>query len=281
MIANYSLSFIQHSTFNIQHSLFITWNVNPEIFNSGSFAVRWYGLLFACSFLFGYYLISKFLQKENLPLHLRDVLLTYMFIGVVVGARLGHCIFYEPAFYLSNPLEIFKIWEGGLASHGGALGILICLYIFARKNKMSFLWILDRMVIIVALGGAFIRTGNLVNSEIIGKATDVPWAFVFTRVDNIPRHPAQIYEAVCYLAIFASLMFYYYKKQGKPKEGIIFGWFLISLFTVRFLIEFLKEVQVDFEHSLPLDLGQMLSVPFIIAGISVLIRANAGKMKSP
>jgi len=222
--------------------------------------------------------MTKFLQKEKLPLQLRDVLLTYMFIGVVVGARLGHCLFYEPAYYLSHPIEILMIWQGGLASHGAAVGILIVLYIFSRRHNMAYLWIMDRAVIIVALSGAFIRTGNLMNSEIIGRASDLPWAFIFTRLgENIPRHPTQIYEAICYLIIFISLLLYYYKKDGKPKEGIIFGIFLISLFTMRFVIEYFKEVQVDFENKLPLDLGQLLSIPFIIAGIIILVLVSRKK----
>ena len=164
------------------------------------------------------------------------------------------------------------IWEGGLASHGAAIGILIALYIFSRRHNMSYLWIMDRAVIIVALSGAFIRTGNLMNSEIIGRASNLPWAFIFSRLgDNIPRHPTQIYEALSYLIIFISLLLYYYKKQGKPRDGIIFGIFLIALFTMRFIIEYFKEVQVDFENKLPLDLGQLLSIPFIASGIIILI----------
>ena len=266
---------------------YVVWNVNPEIFRIENInfhflwfdidhiAVRWYGLLFAFAFLCGYFLMTKFLQKEKLPLQLRDILLTYMFIGTVVGARLGHCLFYEPAYYLAHPLDILKIWEGGLASHGAAIGILIVLYVFSRKHNMPYLWILDRAAIIVALSGVFIRTGNLMNSEIIGRATDLPWAFIFVRLgENIPRHPTQIYEALSYFIIFISMLLFYYNKNGKPKEGIIFGSFLIALFTMRFVIEYFKEVQVDFENTLPLDLGQLLSIPFILAGIIILIFAS-------
>ncbi len=253
---------------------FITWNVNPEIIRIGSFAIRWYGVLFALAFLFGYLIMAKFFTKEKVPHGLLDVLLTYMFFGTVIGARLGHCLFYEPGYYLSHPIEILKIWEGGLASHGGAIGILIALYLFSKRNKLSYLWTLDRMVIVIALGGFFIRIGNLMNSEIFGKVTDVSWAFIFTRATDEPRHPTQIYEALCYLLIFLFLIKYYYNKDGKPKEGIIFGIFLIALFSVRFILEFFKEVQVGFENTLPLDLGQLLSIPFIIAGVMILIRKS-------
>lgn len=272
---------ILFSLFTIHYSLFtnyIVWNVNPEIIRISSFAIRWYGLLFALSFLIGYFIFTKFLQKEKIPLKIRDVLLTYMFFGVVIGARLGHCLFYEPGYYLNHPWEILKIWEGGLASHGGAIGILIALYIFSIRHRMSYLWVLDRVVIIVALSGAFIRTGNLMNSEIYGFQTNLPWGFIFLRAgETTPHHPTQIYEAFCYLLIFIFLITYYYKKNGKPKEGIIFGIFLITLFSARFFIEFFKEVQVNFEHNLLLDMGQILSIPFIICGIIILLVVTGKK----
>ena len=257
---------------------FIFWNPDPEIFRFGSFAVRWYGLLFASAFLCGYYIMGLFLKKEKLPLPLRDSLLTHMFLGTVLGARLGHCLFYEPAYYLSHPLEILKIWEGGLASHGAAIGNLIALYLFAKHHKISYFWVLDRVVIPTALAGAFIRTGNLMNSEIYGRPTELPWAFVFQRIgETAPRHPTQIYEAICCLIIFSFLLWYYYKHNGKPKEGIIFSLFLIMLFSARFFIEFLKEVQVDFEKTLSYDLGQLLSLPFIATGIIILILKSRKK----
>jgi phosphatidylglycerol---prolipoprotein diacylglyceryl transferase len=255
-------------------NLFIHWSVNPEIFHFGNFAVRWYGVLFALGFLCGYFIMYRIFTKEKKPHGLLDVLLTYMFLGTVIGARLGHCLFYEPGYYLSHPLDILKVWEGGLASHGGAIGILIAIYIFSKRHKFTYLWTLDRIVITVAQGGFFIRMGNLMNSEIFGKATDVPWAFVFTHVDNVPRHPSQIYEALSYLLIFFFLLIYYFRKDGKPKEGMITGMFLILLFSVRFFIEFLKEVQVGFENNLPLDMGQFLSIPFIIAGIVIIFRKS-------
>lgn len=261
----------------------ITWNVRPEIFSVdipklGVFAIRWYGLLFASGFVFGYLILLKIFKKEGVHVKVLDSLTTYMVVGTVVGARLGHCLFYEPRYYLSNPVEIFKIWEGGLASHGAALFILLAIYIFTRKSDLSFFWILDRVVIIVALAGMFIRTGNLMNSEIFGYPTDLPWAFEFVRARAyyplVGRHPTQIYEALSYLGLFVFLLWYYYKKDGKPKEGLIFGMFLVLLFSARFVLEFFKETQVAFENSLPLNMGQLLSIPFILTGLVLIFFAR-------
>ena len=260
---------------------YIHWNVNPEIFRIGSFSIRWYGLLFALAFYFGYLIMEGMFKKEKVAPKLLDELVIYMFLGTLIGARLGHCLFYEPHYYLSNPVEILKVWRGGLASHGAAIGILIALYLFAKRSKKSYLWILDRIVIVVALAGFLIRTGNLMNSEIFGKPTTVFWAFIFERVDPLnPRHPTQIYEGLSYLLIFVYLFKYYRKKNGKPKEGFLFAMFLILIFSVRFLLEFLKEVQVNFEHNYILDLGQALSIPFIITGIVILILINRKKVKT-
>lgn len=256
----------------------IPWNVDPEIFSLGSFSVRWYGLLFAMSFAVGYVIMLRFFRKENLPEALLDKLSIYMLVATVIGARLGHVLFYEPANYLAHPLDILKIWEGGLASHGAAVGILAALYLFARSSKKSYFWTLDRIVIVVALSGFFIRTGNLMNSEIYGKITNLPWGFIFERAgEQLPRHPTQIYEALCYLAIFFYLLWYYYRHDGKPREGIMFGFFLVALFSVRFLLEFLKEPQVNFESTMALNMGQILSIPFIIAGLLILFRTNKSK----
>ncbi len=250
---------------------YINWNVDPEIFRIGSFAVRWYGMLFAASFVFGYIIMLKFFKKEHIPVSVLDSLTTYMVIGTVVGARLGHCFFYEPAYYLAHPAHILMVWEGGLASHGAAIGIIITILIFARVKKLHFLWVMDRVVIVVALSGLFIRFGNLMNSEIFGHITSLPWGFRFLRAEfplNLdPRHPTQLYEGLSYLIIFLILLWYYYKKEGKPSQGLIFGWFLILVFGMRFLIEFAKEPQESFERSMILNLGQLLSIPLIIAGI--------------
>ncbi|MCD6112626.1 MAG: prolipoprotein diacylglyceryl transferase [Bacteroidales bacterium] len=257
---------------------YIHWNVNPQIFHIGSLSVRWYGLLFALAFYFGYIIIKKMFEKEKIPAKLLDSLLIYMFLGTIIGARLGHCLFYEPHYYLSNPIKFLEVWEGGLASHGAAIGILLALYLFSRKYKMPYFWILDRIVVVVALAGVLIRTGNLMNSEIFGIQTSLPWAFIFDRVSpNIPRHPTQIYEALAYLFIFIFLIKHYYKKNGAPKQGFLFAMFLILIFTARFFIEYLKVVQVNFENNYILNLGQALSIPFIAIGFLILIVINKKK----
>ena len=258
---------------------FITWNPDPSIFAAGGFAIRWYGLLFALGFVFSYMIMARYFKKENLSEKSLDVLALYIVIGTVVGARLGHCLFYEPGYYLSHPLAMITPWSGtiggenfqfglqGLASHGGAIGVLLAIIIWARKKKVPLLWILDRIAIVVALTGTLIRLGNLMNSEIVGQAANVPWAFIFAKVDQIPRHPAQLYESLAYLAIFTGLFFYHYKNQKHITNGTIFGWFLILLFGARFLIEFLKPQQTEIVANMSLNMGHLLSIPFIIGGI--------------
>lgn len=254
---------------------FIHWNVNPAIFTIDPISVRWYGLLFAMSFVVGYFIMLRFFRKEGVPEPLLDELSMYMLIATVVGARLGHVFFYEPASYLAHPLDILKIWQGGLASHGAAVGIIVALLIFARKNKRPFLWVIDRIVIVVALSGFFIRTGNLFNSEIYGNVTSLPWGFIFERNgETLPKHPTQLYEGLSYLAIFVFLIWHYFKKDGKPNPGFLFGFFLVTVFGCRFLIEFVKEPQVDFETTMALNMGQLLSIPLIVAGIVFLVRST-------
>lgn len=253
----------------------ITWNVNPEIFSIGPIHIRWYGLLFAASFLIGFKIMQNIFAKEKKSEKDLNDLLWYMIIGTIVGARLGHCLFYNPEYYLSNPLEILKTWKGGLASHGAAIGIVSAIYLYSkRKVGQSFLWVMDRVVITVALAGFFIRTGNLMNSEIIGKATEVPWAFVFVNAivpdPMTPRHPAQLYEAIAYLFIFIILFLYYKQNFGLLKEGFIFGLFLILIFVSRFFIEFFKENQSDFEQGMLLNMGQLLSIPLIAWGLYLI-----------
>ncbi|MBW6501812.1 MAG: prolipoprotein diacylglyceryl transferase [Bacteroidales bacterium] len=253
------------------HLLVIPWDVNPEIFRIGSFAIRWYGLLFASSFLFGYIIMKKIFDNEGLGDVVLDRLTIYMAIGVIVGARLGHCLFYEPGYYLRNPLEILMIWHGGLASHGAAVGILLVLWLFARKEKKDYAWILDRIAIVVALSGFFIRTGNLMNSEIYGVETTVPWGFVFLRNgETVPKHPTQIYEGLAYLLIFVLLSWIYWRKRGGHIQGSLISLTMILIFTARFFIEFLKEDQVGFEASMKLNMGQWLSIPFVLAGAGAL-----------
>lgn len=256
----------------------ITWNADPEIFRIGNFAVRWYGLLFASAFFFGYLVFLRIFRNEGISVELLDKLTIYTAFGTIIGARLGHCLFYEPEYYLSNPIEILKIWRGGLASHGAAIGILAALYYYSRSIRRPWFWILDRIVIAVALSGFFIRMGNLMNSEIYGVETSLPWGFIFAAAgETVPKHPTQIYEALSYLAIFALLYVIYWSKKGKLKEGFLFSIFLILLFTVRFLIEFIKEVQVEFETGMALNMGQWLSLPFILAGIALLLRTVTKK----
>lgn len=258
----------------------IVWNVSPEIFSVGPVAVRWYGLLFASSFLAGFLIIRWVFRQENKPEKDLDELLFYMIIATVLGARLGHCIFYDPVYYFSNPLRILKIWEGGLASHGAAIAIFIALYLYARKKPdQKYLWLLDRIAIVVALSGFFIRLGNLFNSEIIGKPTTAAWAFIFSRIDMIPRHPTQLYESFAYLLIFIMLMKIYLANRNKTAPGLLISTFMVSVFTVRFFIEFLKENQSDFEAAMPINMGQILSIPLMLAGIIMLMRLRTKKAK--
>lgn len=359
----------QHMNTTLQ---FILWNTSPEIFPDSAIPLRWYGLFFALGFLLGQWIISFIFKKEGKPDTDVDALTYFMVGATVIGARLGHCLFYDPEFYLSNPIEILKIWEGGLASHGATVGILFGMWLYSRKRPdQSWLWILDRIVIVVALGGSLIRMGNLMNSEILGKPTNKPWAFVFAnpihraimhaeenriesfKIENegrdtvmngityqpltfsfvfgrdqmqgssieafvsstlpnvmefanrgealvfydsnlahpraafdekgkptlvltafgIPRHPAMVYEALSTLLLCVLLFFIWYRSVGKLPEGRLFSIFVVILFTLRFFYEFLKENQVDFESKLPINMGQILSIPMVIAGLILLVRS--------
>lgn len=254
---------------------FIHWNVDPEIFGFGNFSVRWYGLLFASGFLIGYYIAERMLKSENTDPKWQDSLFFYMIIATIVGARLGHVFFYGWDYYSQNPSEIFKVWHGGLASHGGALGILIALYIHSRLvTKRSMLWALDRVVVPTALVAAFIRTGNLMNSEIYGIETTMPWGFIFERNgETVAKHPTQIYEALCYLAAFVVMMYLYWKTSSKNRPGLLMGAFFIMIFGSRFFIEIIKEDQEAFEAGMALNMGQWLSVPFVLFGTFLVVRA--------
>ena len=266
-------------------SLFINWDISPEIFNLGGISIRYYGLLFAVAFILGYKVEEKMFKSEGLPMAWLDKLWLYVAIATIVGARLGHCIFYHSAYYSQHPLEMilpvrfspeFKFTGyQGLASHGAAIGIIAGLWYYSRKvSKKSIFWILDRAVIPIALAGFFIRTGNLMNSEIVGLPTNMPWGFRFMNSDlpnpELPRHPAQLYEAICYLFSFFVLMYLYWRTNVKKKMGFIFGAFLILIFSARFIIEFVKEVQEPWEAGMALNMGQILSIPFILAGIFML-----------
>lgn len=254
--------------------LYIVWDVPRHLIQFGNFELRWYSLLFAAAFYVGYSIMNKIFKIEKVEQKELDSLLIYMIIGTVAGARLGHCLFYDFDYYMQHPLEILMVWKGGLASHGAAIGILLSLYIFTKKaGSKSYLWIVDRVVITVALAAFFIRIGNLMNSEIVGEPTAVPWAFIFKEIDDQPRHPTQIYEALAYLGIFTLLYKIYLSHKEKLKGGKLFGLFLIGIFTVRFFVEFLKENQSEFESEMILNMGQLLSIPLIITGVYFYARS--------
>jgi len=349
---------------------YILWNVDPGIFTVLGREIRWYGVLFAVSFYLASLMLDKILQKKGMDQKQISKLVIYVIVGCIVGLRLGHCLFYEPGYYLSHPLEILKIWKGGLASHGAAIGILVALYLFIRKTNRSYFWLLDRIVIVVLFVAPFIRTGNLMNSEIIGDKSSNSFAFIFARgVDDeltnrhekyiedskirqtgndsivdgtqytelkleidfkknipedkiddylyqyfvpqfqrdddlrynvklfepdpevsitedarnykavmsvwgIPRHPSQVYEALAYFIFFLSFLFYYNKQNGNIHEGFFFGMFLICVFGFRFFVEFFKEVQVSFENSILLNMGQLLSIPFVLLGLFMVWRSR-------
>lgn len=246
------------------------WSLNPIAFSFGSMHIFWYGILFATAILSGLQFMKWVFKVEGKNEEMLDSMFLYIVIGIVVGARLGHCLFYDPSFYLAHPMKIFAVWEGGLASHGGGLGVIIALYLYVRKYKLNYLWLLDRIAIPTALFGFFVRMGNLMNSEIVGHQTDVPWAIVFTRIDSLPRHPTQLYEAFSYLVIFLLLTYIYKKGREKLNNGFIFGLFLVLIFSARFLIEFVKEKQASYSTELLLSTGQMLSIPFLILGVGLI-----------
>ena len=266
----------------------IIWNIDPEIFRIGGFSLRYYSVLFAISFLVGYGLMKRMFKKEGQDEQLLTPLLIYIIAGTIIGARLGQVFFYEFEYYKNHPFEIifpFRIgetgfeWTGyqGLASHGGAIGILVALALYCRKYKQELLFTLDKLVIAVALAGFLIRLGNFFNSEIIGSPTDLPWSVVFAAVDPIPRHPAQLYEATAYLLVFIITWNLYQRKMMPLKKGSLFGWFLILVFSARFFIEFAKENQKAFEETLPINMGQILSIPFVLIGLYFVM----GKRKDP
>ncbi len=262
---------------------YINWNPDPEIINIVGISIRYYGLLFVGGLILCVYILGWIYKRENMPSENLERLSIYSMIGIVVGARLGHCLFYEPSYYLTHPLEMILpvtfppdggikfIGYQGLASHGGILGLLIALYFYSRKTKHSMIDTLDLIAVVSGLSFGFIRLGNFMNSEIIGMPTTNPWGVIFERVDNIPRHPAQLYEAISYFIIFVAMMILYIKRRNRLKNGFFFGLGSVLFFTARFLIEFLKEDQVGFEEEMTLNMGQLLSIPFILIGIGFMI----------
>lgn len=254
---------------------YIHWNVSPEIFSIGPLHVRWYGLMFAVGFLFGYSHGEKMFKHENIDLKWLESLFIYLIVATVVGARLGHVLFYGWDYYSQHPIEILYVWQGGLASHGGVLGILIALTLWSRKvSKRSILWVLDRVVVPTALVAALIRFGNLMNSEIYGVETTMPWGFIFERnQETVAKHPTQIYESLSYLITFGVMLYMYWKTKAKDYQGLIFGVFFVMVFGARFLIEFIKEDQEAFEAAMSLNMGQWLSIPFVLTGLILIVLA--------
>lgn len=252
---------------------FIHWNMEPDIFSIGPFTVRWYGLMFALSFIIGYGIVERMLKAEKENLKWLDSLLIYIVIATIVGARLGHVFFYGWDYYSQHPLEIIMVHKGGLASHGGAIGIFIALLIHSKiYTKRNVFWTIDRVVIPTALAAMAIRFGNLFNSEIYGVETTMPWGFIFERNgETVAKHPTQLYEALAYLITFIVLMLLYWKTNVKSKTGFLSGIFFIMVFLARFLIEFIKEDQETFESTMTLNMGQWLSVPFILGGIALVV----------
>jgi prolipoprotein diacylglyceryl transferase len=251
------------------------WDVSPEIFRWGGLALRWYGLLFGFGFLMGFLIVRRMFQREGKPERDLDVLLIYLVGGTIIGARLGHVLFYHPTYYLLRPIEILQFWEGGLASHGGALGVLAALGLYARtRADQPYLWLLDRIAVPTALVGSLIRLGNFFNSEILGQPTDVAWAIVFARVDSVPRHPVQLYESLGYLLIFIGLFAIYRRRGPTLPHGLLAGLFLTSVFAVRIALEPFKVPQAAFAEQLPVfSMGQWLSLPFVAVGLALVARA--------
>lgn len=266
-------------------SLIVHWNVNPAILHIGGFELRWYSLLFVGGFVLGWFIMKSFFKREKISEALLDPMLYMLLICTIVGARLGHCIFYQPDYYFGSWegfWEIFMPWKGGLASHGGTIALLLGIWWYAnkygKKNGFDFVWVLDHLVIPVAFAACLIRLGNLFNSEIYGGPTDLPWGFVFERNgETVPCHPTQLYEAGTYLLEGLFLMWLYWKRLDKTYRGTFVGIFLIICFGSRFLIEFIKNDQVAFEAGMPLNMGQLLSIPFVLLGIGFLIYAFVRK----
>lgn len=262
--------------------LYIDWNPSIEAFSIGGFAMRWYALCWLIGLLSAYFIVRKLYKEQKIKDELFDPLFVYCFVGILAGARLGHCIFYEPDYFLSSGKHIVEMivpirfladggWKftgyAGLASHGGTLGLIAALWLYVRRTKLPIWQVLDNIAIATPVTACFIRLGNLMNSEIIGKVTDVPWAFVFEQVDMQPRHPGQLYEAITYALLFFIGWYLYRRMPQKVGTGFFFGLCLTYIFTARFFIEYTKEIQEAFEASLPIDMGQILSIPFIIIGI--------------
>jgi prolipoprotein diacylglyceryl transferase len=262
----------------------VHWDPDPVFFwLTHNFSIKYYGVLFMIGLLLGYLIVKRMYIRENLRLDYLDMLLLYIAVGMLVGARLGHCLFYEPLYYFGHPLEILFpfiklggsyhfIGFQGLSSHGGTIGVFMTVYLFSKRYKVNFMWLLDKLVIAIPVTATFIRLGNFMNSENYGKATNGHWGVIFERNDMIPRHPTQLYEALAYFLIFVFLYILYNRPQKRP-NGIYFGIFLTLLFSLRFIIEFFKVNQVEFENGMILNMGQILSIPIILFGLTVIMRS--------
>ncbi len=263
---------------------FVTWNPDPIIFNIGAFSVRWYSLFLLVSFYLSYSFMLHIFEREGKP---KDILISYgilILVGLLIGGRLVHCLAYEPEYYLKYPWDIIRPWRGvlgqnarfvgyrGMAGHGSALGIVLAIVINSIRTKFPIVWMVDRVALFGPLIGFFVRIGNLFNSEILGSVSEVPWAFVFVRADRIPRHPVQLYEALAYLVIFFISYRYYLKQAGREKPGSILGLVLVLVYSARFLLEFFKDKQSDVEVGMVLNMGHLLSIPFIVVGLFLLFR---------
>jgi len=273
-------------------NLFIHWNPDIVALDLGFVVIRWYSLCWAIGLVAVYLLMHKLYQQQKIAEEKFDPMFMYCFLGILIGARLGHCLFYEPGYYLSHPLEMLlpvrnipgKGWTftgyEGLASHGGTLGLMIALWLYAKHVKLRFLHVLDNVAIVTPICACAIRLGNLMNSEIIGRPTDVPWAFIFERVDMLPRHPGQLYEAICYAIFFGIHWFFYRRYPQKVGTGFFFGLCLFLIFTSRIFIEYTKENQEAFEDGMLLNMGQLLSIPFVVLGLYWMIKSSSATEKT-
>jgi phosphatidylglycerol---prolipoprotein diacylglyceryl transferase len=254
----------------------IHWHPDPELFSLGPLHIRTYGVLFSLAFLCSFAVMLWIFRREKRSEDVLNRLFLYVFIGVVAGARLGHCLFYAPQFYLHNPLEILRIWEGGLASHGAAIGILIALWAFVRRTPdVPFSWVADHVAVVIPLSAMFVRFGNFFNSEILGRPASLPWSVVFDRIDQVPRHPVQLYEALTYLLLFFIMITVYRRGSYRLQPGKQAGFMVIILFTARFMLEFFKEGQAAHDAYLPITTGQILSLPLIVFGLWLFFRSKS------
>ncbi|WP_076537253.1 prolipoprotein diacylglyceryl transferase [Shewanella sp. UCD-KL21] len=255
----------------------IVWNVDPVMLSFMGLKIHWYGVLFATAIISGFLVMRRIYVLEALDVESLDDLVIYCVVGIVVGARLGHVLFYEPGYYFANPLKIFAIWKGGLASHGGTVGVLLAMCLYKRKVQLPFLFLMDRIAIATGIFCFFVRMANFTNSEIVGVPTDKPWGIIFQRIDMLPRHPAQLYEAITYLTLFILMWLLYRFTDMKQKQGALLGLFLALVYGSRYLIEFVKVRQADFAQDWSMSVGQMLSVPFVLLGLGLVVMAYMKK----